>query len=389
MRRQTASRRWKSAEPYRDSKSFTGLQDYKLAASWASRRLNRISHKHDADYTNYLHPYITYTKADENWIRRSYADNSYTAAAGQLYFGLKKALLPRSRRDWSTILKRPRLAPPPRLPSSLRPPTETHRTTNLVQSMPKYGRRGRISYLGSGAPLLGARPTLRDLAIASRRSSKYDRRRARNFRRGNRSSANFRHLMNCVETKYKDQYQLNHQAQLDGNPVDLLDAITGGDDANKERIGNKIFLRSIHLNGTVAATDNVSSPVCQTLRLMIVQDKMALGTTPTAAQLLDMATITIPTKAYRQLDQTSRFNVLFDKKIAVEKPVTDKTGGLQCKNWKFSKAWPQGLHVTYDSSAGLTANIVKNNLWVFAFSDTTTNNLNPTCTFSARIRYTD
>lgn len=385
MRRQTASRRWKAAEPYRDSKSFTGLQDYKLAASWASRRLNKISHKHDADYTNYLHPYITYTKADENWIRRSYADNSYTAAAGQLYFGLKKALLPHSRRDWSTILKRPRLAPPPRTPSSLRAPTVTHRTTNLDQEM-AYNKRPRYG-------ILGQRFTPRfNMSKGTRRWSRDIRRGLTQMRRarGGRSQANFRHLMNCVETKYKDQYQLNHQAQLDGNPVDLLDSITGGDDANKERIGNKIFLRSIHLNGSVAATDNVSSPICQTLRLMIVQDKMALGTTPTAAQLLDTSVAgMIPTKAYRQLDQTSRFNVLYDKKILVEKPVTDKTGGVQCKNWAYSKSWPQGLHVTYDSSAGLTANIVKNNLWVFAFSDTTTNNLNPTCTFSARIRYTD
>lgn len=384
MRRQTASRRWKALEPYTDNKAFTGLQDWGLAASWASRRLNRISHKHDADYTNFLHPYTTYNAADEAWIRRSYKDDSYTAAAGQLYFGLKKALLPRSRRDWSTIIKRPRIRPAPRTPSSLKPPTVVHRTTNLVQNMAR-GPNPRYRLL-----------TARTLGSAYRhgrgvrRWNRDMRRGVRDLRRaGQRSQANFQHLMNCVETKYKDQQSASTQAQPSGAPIDLLDGITGGDDANAQRIGNKIFLRSISLNGEVAASWEALAGACQTVRIMVVQDLMSLGTAPVAADILDLATITTPSRAYRELDKAMRFKILYERKVDVTKPITDLAQGQSCKRFRFHKSWPKGLHVRYDSSAGATANIQRNNIWVFCFADETTVNENPTVSFSSRIRYTD
>lgn len=195
--------------------------------------------------------------------------------------------------------------------------------------------------------------------------------------------------MNCVETKYKDQQSASTQAQPSGAPIDLLDGITGGDDANAQRIGNKIFLRSISLNGEVAASWEALAGACQTVRIMVVQDLMSLGTAPVAADILDLATITTPSRAYRELDKAMRFKILYERKVDVTKPITDLAQGQSCKRFRFHKSWPKGLHVRYDSSAGATANIQRNNIWVFCFADETTVNENPTVSFSSRIRYTD
>jgi len=371
MRRETASRRWKQKVPYTESKTFTGLQDWGLAAHWASKAVDRRSWGHDADFENIKHPYTTYNPADRRWVYRNRNDPSWTARVGTWVFNAKKALLPHSRRTWDTVRYVERT---PNKPQSLRAPTVTHRTTNLVQkTMPGYKRPRLLQS--------------RMLASAYRRQGPVRARWGRS--RNQRRQATFKHLMNCIETKYKDLNAAVNQAQPSGAPRDILDGIIGGDDANSERIGNKIFIRSLNINGQVTASADLGALHCQEVRIMIVQDKMALGTSPVAADLLDLATITAPTRAYRQLDKAMRFNVLMDKKIMVDKIVANETQGKACKKFTFNKKWPNGLHVRFDSSAGLTTNIQRNNIWVFVLADRTTAVENPMVAYSARVRYTD
>jgi len=201
--------------------------------------------------------------------------------------------------------------------------------------------------------------------------------------------------MNCIETKYKDQSILTRNAQTDGNPIDLLDTIIGGNDAANQRVGNKIFVRSLHLRGSIAWNANAGAVNCQYVRIMVVQDKMSMGTAPVAADLLKLEDSTAgtpvaiaPTKAFRELDKAMRFNVLLDRKFLIMKKDA-ALNGKNCTDFSFSKSWPSGLHVTYDSAAGATANIQKNNLWLFMFADTAVDTDNPTLIQNVRVRYTD
>lgn len=91
----------------------------------------------------------------------------------------------------------------------------------------------------------------------------------------------------------------------------LLNAMTQGTTQNT-RIGNRVYMRSVHLriNQSFTGPTSPSSP----LRLLVVYDKESNGAAPTATDILTGDTISSPLN----LNRPGRFLVLMDEYIPVQ-----------------------------------------------------------------------
>lgn len=211
-----------------------------------------------------------------------------------------------------------------------------------------------------------------------------------------RGSGNLRHMKNCVEYKVYNS-KLAETATTQGG---LINSLLGGAAASgvgipegngyDERVGRKIFISRLQIHGTICG--NTAGTGCQQVRVMIVVDKQANGTTPTVHDLIDTSGAADYTQAFRNLENTGRFFWLMDRHIVTQ---GDVAGAKHSQNWNLIKRFPKGLHVTYDQTDGNGAaatdgevdTIKTNNIWVFAVGPAATNNAK--LSFSARVRYTD
>lgn len=201
-----------------------------------------------------------------------------------------------------------------------------------------------------------------------------------------------------LEKKYHEFHQ-GPTAKTSGQVVThQLSLIPQGDTAVK-RVGRKAILHNINFRMEVAAGEvtQVASAIVSHLdfRVALILDKQCNGAAAAFADVFDTTTNSIITRAYQRLDNQNRFQVLYDKRFAlnlsevaqVDATITAGT----CKPMYGSRVIQKALKVkiplefeTATTSGALTT-LRSNNVYIYV----TSTNGAWVYNLSTRLRFTD
>lgn len=199
------------------------------------------------------------------------------------------------------------------------------------------------------------------------------------------SSTTWSHLKNCVEMKSHDITAANAQITgVTGIVASLMQGIEQGN-LYSERQGRKVFVSSLALNLNLEQDDAGGVFGCNFFRVLVVADKQAQATAPAYADVMDVASVSDITLAFRNLENTGRFSILYDKRHMTS---STATAGPTCRLIKVFKKWKSGLHVTYDTTDINGTDIKTNDIWLIVVGDNATA-ANGWMAYNCRIRYTD
>ncbi len=199
-------------------------------------------------------------------------------------------------------------------------------------------------------------------------------------------------MKQCIEQKYHNDTQA--AAVVPTQATAIITSVIGGIAQNVSatgRVGTRAFVWNIDIRGAFVLPAGTAESGGDIIRCMVVQDKQSNGATPSIAEVLDV-TGTEPIYAFRNLENTRRYNILMDKTVSLE---YDAAGGngtaietVQIRKlFSFSKHFESGLKVVYDTldATGADNKIMDNNVWVMVFSRRGA----PTVEWESRVRYTD
>lgn len=159
------------------------------------------------------------------------------------------------------------------------------------------------------------------------------------------------------------------------------------DDTESGRIGRKITIKNIHLNGIFEHKATTDAGTATQGRIILYQDKQCNGTAAASTDILQSAT----PLSYRNLSESSRFNILWDKKFTLNTLVHDGSAfGSVIR--QFKKSIKCNIPIEFDASAttGAITTIRSNNIGIlFVDTHTTGGAASDSYLFQARIRYTD
>lgn len=194
-----------------------------------------------------------------------------------------------------------------------------------------------------------------------------------------RGGPTIQHFMKCIEKKNNDVALSSAAITAGGDVVSLVAGILQDTKADG-RVGDKIFLWDLNLNMRLVWTSSGTPGQC---RVLLVVDKQGDGATPNYADgdadsVMESASIL----SYRKLDNTQRFNVIYDRVFQVS--AGDKAFCFP----KIHKSFKKGMQIKYTTAdqTGANAGIRQNNVWCIIYSDSPTY---VSRDFHARIRYTD
>ena len=301
-------------------------------------------------------------------MRRIGDDASIPAVIGKAIFSAKAALLPRSRRSWATKVTTVRRttgpnpirkggAPPkaPRVPEPARAPTVTHGTNNRTV-MPKRGYSGPARVVAKRAktpyrPTFGPITKSDHLALVA-----------------------LKHQLKR-EMKNKDgTVPASTQALNTGYWQSITEDIAQGDSSYK-RNGDGIDLQSLALRLNFEAKSGAA--VCQFARIFLILDKQANGkvggTDWIVKDILEDGThadVDVPpkiTERFRNLSESGRFQVLYDRRIQVNPDAGSSKTCAQIR--KFIKFKNVHIKYTKGESTGANSTIQDNNLWLLVVGD--------------------
>lgn len=151
----------------------------------------------------------------------------------------------------------------------------------------------------------------------------------------------------------------------------LLNSTVQGD-ADNNRSGNSILLRSVNIN--MKFTMNTSA-TNTTIRYILFFDKEANGATPTGSNILQNVS---PVGNYDH-NQASRFQVLYDNRLTLS---VNGTSEITKRIYRRLQR-----HTHYDGVAGNAADIVDYGLWLYMVSDEGTNT--PTVQIRSQLLFID
>lgn len=163
------------------------------------------------------------------------------------------------------------------------------------------------------------------------------------------------------ESKFFDFSHNNAVMVTGGEILNSINLIAQGA-TEKTRIGRKIVLSSIHLNAWVR---NVASPVLTDGfalgRFILYVDHQCNGATATVTDILASANY----QSFRNLEQASRFTILFDKTIVVNAGAAQGDGTTfssysSGKAWKYNKKC--NLPILFDGATGVMTEVCCNNI---------------------------
>lgn len=199
--------------------------------------------------------------------------------------------------------------------------------------------------------------------------------RARPVRR--RRSYRRRSYAKRVEFKYKDTSFVVLPTTTGG--YYLVNSVDRGTD-NTERIGRQITMKSLYVKGIMKYQASFPTAVVdQMVRLLIVIDKEPNG----AVYTLDEVLTSIGVNTFRNLDNKSRFVILYDRKFNIN--TASEPGSF--KQFKYFRRF--NLPITYTGTGGSIADINKNSIYIWGCGTTATGSTTISVEGVARIRYTD
>jgi len=177
----------------------------------------------------------------------------------------------------------------------------------------------------------------------------YDRRNVGAYRRGARvraTHARYRYRRAALPELKNIDGDTAWTAVPDGGLVlvDHMAQIAQGDEPN-QRDGRKVHISKIHITISIAMESQVTASAGEPTqwRIILYQDKQCNGTAATIPNVLD-AGYALPSTAYRNLNETSRFRILWDKQFV----------------------WNQ--QVWYNNNAGTLANVTRDEMKMFHFN---------------------
>lgn len=196
------------------------------------------------------------------------------------------------------------------------------------------------------------------------------RRRRRNifWRRGYNKLARMARFWN-VEFK-KHQVTLADTAITNAGVVTQCSNIAVGT-GYAERIGHSIKVTSLYARGTISKH---ASATATSVRIMLVMDAQTNQAVFAVTDLLESAGI----HTYRNIDNTSRFKVLADKKLIVDSTTPKKFFSI------FKKI---NQHVRFDASTSAIADITQASFAIVMIGSEATNE--PTVYMNFRLRFVD
>ncbi|AUM61921.1 capsid [uncultured virus] len=198
------------------------------------------------------------------------------------------------------------------------------------------------------------------------------------------------------ELKYIDNSSWGYVTTPSGS-FTLLNALLQGA-APKQRIGQRINMRSIHLKMTMTGPGygaaNAAYALYGYIRVMLVLDLQPNSQTMTLANLLEDTATGIGVMSSINMDNAARFKVLFDKRymltpstiIAAANFLQTTTNGTI-----YDEVYLKLSHEAYyaDTNAGDITDIKTGALFLVTVGSNPDVNEQPGISFFARLRYTD
>jgi hypothetical protein len=194
------------------------------------------------------------------------------------------------------------------------------------------------------------------------------------------------------ELKFKD-YNVNATSITNTTPAsgeydppttDCLNAVAQGD-GEDERDGRKYVVKSLYVKGKVKCATSVATNATR-VRIVIVHDKQTNKAQAPSEQVLE--NFSDMTMAYRNLQYNSRFTVLMDRVLTLDRVAgagngTTNTFPEVVREFNFYKE--MNMPVTCAATSATISAISDNSLHLMAFTDATT--ANPQINYTARIRF--
>lgn len=213
------------------------------------------------------------------------------------------------------------------------------------------------------------------------------------FTRGRRT----RYGSKSYETKYAETNWTDTVAATNSQLMGSLSAMVAQGPAENQRIGRKFTIRSISLRGEVKMPNNnngwgtgAAYPQSDVCRILVIQDKQPNGASPTFSDVfaynVPSGSPSIDWRAFRNMENIQRFNILADRTIRVQNAnFPNGTGGAPCDIRPYNIYRRCKIPVEMKGSSAALANIVTNNVYVTIIGSA------GYCTMNAiaRIRYSD
>jgi len=202
-------------------------------------------------------------------------------------------------------------------------------------------------------------------------------------------------VVGTAGTNTQAAFTLNTTAQFT-----CLNLLTAGSSA-WNRIGRKVSLKSVFLQGYTSPTGSANAIELQFARIMIVYDKQPNGALPALADVLrdqaNLATdsnVTLITSGLN-LNNKDRFEIIADERLALPGPNAAVTPGVvsaTCDSMHveiYRKLGNREVHYKADSSPGVIGDLATGSLFLLTFGDNASGNEAWGLTASIRLRYSD
>ncbi len=190
-----------------------------------------------------------------------------------------------------------------------------------------------------------------------------------------------------AELKFLDTAKAATTTSATGTIFDASLNIVPQNNEESGRIGRKIVVKAIHLQGIFKVpTTAVAADTSDTARVIVYQDKQTNGAAATVALILESATLL----SWNNLSEKGRFTVLMDRKMSLSsgsgsgQQAADIFGEVQ-EHFEWHK--PVNIPIEYDATAatGAIGTQRSNNIGVLVISGEARSSIS----YNARIRYTD
>ncbi len=148
-----------------------------------------------------------------------------------------------------------------------------------------------------------------------------------------------------------------------------------------QRVGRSVTLSSLHIRGVYNFVEHatVSADAC---RFIVYLDKQTNGATAAVTDILETA----DEKAYRNLSNTGRFEILADRYFTINSLTADGASnyGQVLKPLNINIPFKQGIKIEYNNTTGNITEIRSNNIGLLWINQGATS-----VTATARVRYLD
>lgn len=160
------------------------------------------------------------------------------------------------------------------------------------------------------------------------------------------------------------------------------------------RIGRKQFIHSVHVKGFIKTTvaQSKSEPIdAELYRVVLVLDTQTNAAQMTASDVFDISQNN-DVLSYRNLQQTHRFKVLWDKTFQITPNNTNEgavgkfAAGVHIRTFKINKVFKTPLVVMYKDASATVASITDNSLHIIGIAEAIANV--PLLQWQSRCRFT-